>query len=126
GAPGEWPEWADVMQLATMPTQDGAEPGFVTLAGGWSWALPRRSSRPELAWEFLQQMLTVENMTELAVTDNQIAIREDIAAEEDYRGYSPTVEFFTELVPHATYRPAYAPYPQVSAAIQAAMETVMT
>jgi multiple sugar transport system substrate-binding protein len=126
GAPGEWPEWAEVMQLATMPTQEGADPGFVTLSGGWSWALPRRSSRPELAWEFLQQMLTVENMTELAITDNQIAIREDIAGQEDYRGYSPTVEFFTALVPHAIYRPAYAPYPQVSAAIQAAMETVMT
>lgn len=126
GAPGAWPEWSDVMQLATMPTQDGADPGFVTLSGGWSWALPARSSRSELAWEFLQQMLTVENMTELAIADNQIAIREDIASQEDYRGYSPTVEFFTELVPDATYRPAYAPYPQVSAAIQVAMETVMT
>ncbi|WP_460361509.1 extracellular solute-binding protein [Actinotalea caeni] len=126
GAPAEWPEWPDVMQLATMPTQEGQDPGFVTLAGGWSWALPRLSRRTDLAWELVQQMLDVENMVAIALADNQIAIREDVATHEDYVDYSPSVGFFTDLVPHATYRPAYAPYPQVSAAIQAAMETVMT
>lgn len=114
------------MQLATMPTQEGQDPGFVTLAGGWSWALPRLSRRTDLAWELVQQMLDVENMVAIALADNQIAIREDVATHEDYVDYSPSVGFFTDLVPHATYRPAYAPYPQVSAAIQAAMETVMT
>lgn len=126
GAPGEWPDWLDQMQLATMPTQHGDDPGFVTLSGGWSWAIPRLASEPDLAWEFLQQMMTEDNMTELAVIDNQVTIRSDVAARSEYQGYSPTIEFFTDLVPDAIYRPAYAPYPQISAAIQAAMETVMT
>ncbi len=126
GGPGEWAQWSEVMQLTTMPTQDGQDPGFVTLSGGWSWAIPELASEPDLAWAFLQEMMTTRNMTDLALADNQVTIREDIASEPEYQGYSPTIEFFTDLVPDATYRPAYAPYPQVSSAIQAAMETVMT
>lgn len=126
GAPGEWPEWADTMELARMPTQRGQGRGWVTLAGGWSWALPRLSDRPDLAWTVLQQMMTTENMTALALADSQVTIREDIAQNKDYEGYSPTVDFFTNLVDEAIYRPALAAYPEVSSVIQESMESVMT
>ncbi|MFC7404306.1 extracellular solute-binding protein [Georgenia alba] len=126
GGAAEWPEWSEVLDIAPMPTQDGSDPGLVTLAGGWSWAVPRLSRKPDLAWSFLQEMMTTDNMAQLAVTDNQVTIRADVAEHEQYVGYSPVIEFFTDLVERAEYRPALAPYPQVSAAIQAAMETVMT
>jgi multiple sugar transport system substrate-binding protein len=88
--------------------------------------MPRLAGQPDLAWGFLSQMMSADNMTGLAIADNQVTIRQDIADREDYRSYSPTIEFFTNLVPDAIYRPAYAAYPQISSAIQAAMETVMT
>ncbi|MFD1717548.1 extracellular solute-binding protein [Georgenia deserti] len=126
GGAAEWPEWPDVIDVAPMPTQDGSAPGVVSLAGGWSWAIPQLSSKPDLAWSFLEEMMSTDNMAGLAVADNQVTIRSDVADHPDYQGYSPTIDFFTELVDKAEYRPALAPYPQVSAAIQAAMETVMT
>ncbi|UFU02118.1 extracellular solute-binding protein [Ruania suaedae] len=126
GGASPWPEWEEVLDVAPMPTQEGQDPGVVTLAGGWSWAIPDLSPRPDLAWSFLTEMLTTENMAALAATDNQVTIREDVAQHPDYQGYSPTIDFFTDLVEDAEYRPAYAAYPQISAQIQAAMETVMT
>ncbi|WP_114559478.1 type 2 periplasmic-binding domain-containing protein [Desertihabitans aurantiacus] len=133
GAAGEWPEWWPTLQLATMPTQTGApnpwapgEVDFVTLAGGWSWAFPALSTKTDLAWEVLQQMMTTENALSMALADNQVTIRADVRAEPDYQGYSPTIDFFTDLGESAIYRPAVAAYPEVSARIQAAMGQVMT
>lgn len=125
GAAGAWPEWSEVMGLTKMPTQQGQDPGAVTLAGGWSWAMPRLSRNPDLAWEFLQLLCNTENSTFFATTDNNITIRRDVAESQEYQSYSPTVGFFTSLMDFATYRPALAPYPQISAAIQSAMEQVM-
>ncbi|WP_345216916.1 extracellular solute-binding protein [Georgenia halophila] len=126
GGAAEWPEWPDVMDVAPMPTQDGSDPGMVSLAGGWSWAMPKLAGRPDLTWSFLEEMMSTENMARLAVSDNQVTIRSDVAEHPHYVGYSPTIDFFTDLVSRASYRPALAPYPQISAEIQAAMETVMT
>lgn len=126
GAPGAWPEWADKMGMTRMPTQKGQGTGWVTLAGGWSWAIPRLSDKPDRAWTVLQQMMTTENMTDLALADSQVTIRKDIASNDKYQGYSPTIDFFTSMVDKAIYRPALAAYPKVSSVIQESMESVMT
>lgn len=70
-------------------------------------------------------LCNTENSTFFATTDNNITIRRDVAESQEYQSYSPTVGFFTSLMDFATYRPALAPYPQISAAIQSAMEQVM-
>jgi multiple sugar transport system substrate-binding protein len=126
GAPGEWPEWTKIMKQAKMPTQQGQGRGWVTLAGGWSWAVPKLSDKPDRAWQVLQQMMRTDNMVDLALADNQVTIRTDIEADPRYQGYSPTIDFFTELGKHAIYRPALPAYPQVSSEIQEAMGVVMT
>ncbi|MHA6628462.1 extracellular solute-binding protein [Pseudonocardia sichuanensis] len=125
GKPGEWPEWAETMAVAAMPTQFGQDPGVVTLAGGWSWALPSRAPNPDLAWQFLTEMCSTEHVLAWTIDDNKVSNRRDVVSHPDYRGYSPTIEFFTDLVPLATYRPALAPYPQVSNALQTATDAAM-
>jgi multiple sugar transport system substrate-binding protein len=125
GQPGEWPEWAQTMALAPMPTQSGQQPGVVTLAGGWSWAMPSRAQNPDLAWQFLTEMCSTEHVLAWTINDNKVSNRRDVANRPEYRGYSPTIEFFTDLVPLATYRPALAPYPQISNALQTASDAAM-
>lgn len=125
GAPGEWPEWSSVMKQAKMPTQRGQASGYTTLAGGWCWALPARTKKADLAWEYLKTISTTQNMTSYNIADNGVAVRKDVAAQKEYRSYTPTIQFFTSLVEGATFRPALAAYPQISAAIQEAMEKVM-
>lgn len=126
GAVAEWPEWSTVLQQARMPTQFGAGRGYTTMSGGWSWAFPARSKKFDLAWEFLTAAMTKENTVAYNVADHGIAVRRDVAQDPVYRASGPTVEFFSSLVEGATFRPALAAYPQISASIQAATEKVMT
>jgi multiple sugar transport system substrate-binding protein len=125
GKPGEWPEWAETMAVAKMPTQFGQDPGVVTLAGGWSWALPSRAQNPDLAWQFLSEMCSTEHVLAWTIDDNKVSNRRDVVSHPEYRGYSPTVDLFTDLVPGAWYRPALAPYPQISNALQTAADAAM-
>ncbi|ANY05638.1 extracellular solute-binding protein [Pseudonocardia sp. HH130630-07] len=122
----DWPEWNQELGLARMPTQHGQGRGFVTLSGGMSWALPARAADPDLAWQLLTTMMGTPNATAWTVGDNKLANRSDVVSAPDYADCSPVTGFFTDLVPHADYRPALAPYPQISSAIQAATEAVMT
>lgn len=125
GAAAEWPEWSTVLQQAKMPTQFGGGRGYTTMSGGWSWAFPARSKKFDLAWEFLTAAMTRENAVAYNVADNGIAVRKDVAQDPVYQASGPTVEFFSSLVEGATFRPALAAYPQISASIQAATEKVM-
>src|SRR5699024_12235300 len=61
-----------------------------------------------------------------ALADNHITVRKDVAADERYQGYSPAVEYCTGIRETACYRPALPAYPEVSSAIQEAMEAVRT
>lgn len=123
---GVWDDWATALGWVRMPTQHGQGKGWVTLAGGWSWVIPRYARDPGLSFEFLAHLQSRENCVQRAIEDQHITIRSDVAADPRYRTYGPTVEFFTSLVGEADHRPALAPYPQVSSAIQQAMEDVMT
>jgi len=125
-APSPWPEWSETMGVVRMPTQDGGGSGSVTLAGGWCWAIPQHATDPEASASFIEALLTTENTVQRAIEDNQITVRADVAEVEEYQTYSPTAEFFTGLLGDAYYRPAFAEYPEISSAIQEAMETVMT
>ncbi|MGO3211307.1 extracellular solute-binding protein [Brachybacterium sp. AOP42-C2-15] len=125
-APRPWPEWPDVVGLADMPTQDGGGAGTVTLAGGWGLSIPQHVTDRDIAFRFLEKLVSTETLINYAIADNHITVREDVAADERYLSYSPAVEYFTDLLETAYYRPALPAYPEVSSAIQEAMEAVMT
>ncbi|MGH3587352.1 MAG: extracellular solute-binding protein, partial [Pseudonocardia sp.] len=125
GKPGEWPEWVDTMGVAAMPTQHGQDPGIVTMSGGWSWGIPARAQKPDLSWQFIAEMSATQHVLDWTINDNKVSNRRDVANRPEYLGYAPTVELFTSLVPQATYRPALAPYPQISNALQTAADAAM-
>ncbi|MEE1651199.1 extracellular solute-binding protein [Brachybacterium sp. J144] len=121
-----WPTWPDEVGLADMPTQDGGGTGTVTLAGGWGLSIPEHVTDRELAFSFLTTLVSTETLVDYAIADNHITVREDVAAVEEYLSYSPAVEYFTALLETSYYRPALPAYPEVSSAIQEAMEAVLT
>ncbi|MCA6094451.1 extracellular solute-binding protein [Streptomyces sp. SCA3-4] len=124
--PSPWPEWPHVMGRAAFPTKDGTAPGRVSLSGGWTWAISAKSAKADLAWQVIETLQTLPNATEWTVRDAQIAVRDDVASTTRYRESMPGIEFFTSLVENTHYRPALPVYPQVSNAIQEAMESVTT
>ncbi|MFH8408658.1 ABC transporter substrate-binding protein [Streptomyces sp. NPDC018019] len=119
-----WPEWRTVLGRAAFPTQHGAAPGKVSLAGGWTWSVPRQSQHPDLAWKLIETLQTKRNAVEWCVRGAQIAVRKDVAADPAYLKSLPGIGFFTDLVEVSRYRPALPVYPKVSAAIGEAMEAV--
>ncbi|MCF3104732.1 extracellular solute-binding protein [Streptomyces roseoverticillatus] len=121
-----WPQWTSVMGRTPFPTQNGTEPGAVSMSGGWTWSVSAKSRKADLAWQVIDTLQTTENATRWTVSDGQIAVRDDVAASHKYLSSMPGVDFFTGLVPYTHYRPALPLYPQVSSAIRDAMEAVTT
>lgn len=96
------------------------------LSGGWTWAIPAKAANPDLAFEFVKTMQTKANAQKWYIANSGIAVREDVASDPAYTAAQPGIRFFTDLVEHTHYRPAYPAYPKVSTAIQEAMEAVTT
>ncbi|MGW9113147.1 extracellular solute-binding protein [Microbacterium sp. NPDC055683] len=121
-----WPEWEEVMAQAPMPTQDGQEPGAVSMSGGWTLAMGSDSDNPDAAWDFIALALDKDNSQAYDIAASQIAVRSDVAEDPDYIAANPSFEFFSSLVPVTNYRPATSDYAQISNEITVAMEAVMT
>ncbi|GAA4722130.1 carbohydrate ABC transporter substrate-binding protein, CUT1 family [Promicromonospora umidemergens] len=121
-----WPEWSETMGTAPMPTQEGQEPGAVSMSGGWTLAMGAGSENPDAAFEFISMALNRENSLWFDVANSQIAVRTDVAEDPEYTKSNPTTEFFTDLVDVTHFRPATSDYPKVSNEIMVAMESVMT
>jgi multiple sugar transport system substrate-binding protein len=121
-----WPEWSETMGTAAMPTQDGADPGAVSMSGGWTLAIGSGSEVPDEAFEFISMALNRENSLRYDVEASQIAVRSDVAEDPEYTATNPTAEFFTDLVEVTHFRPATSDYPKISNEIMVAMESVMT
>jgi multiple sugar transport system substrate-binding protein len=121
-----WPDWEKTMGMTPMPTQNGQGPGEVSLSGGWTWSIPAKSTKPDLAFELIKTLQTKENALEWTIRGSQIAVRKDVAEDERYLEALPSNEFFTERVENSDWRPALPVYPQVSTAITEAMESVTT
>jgi multiple sugar transport system substrate-binding protein len=126
GSGHEWPEWSEKLGLAAMPTQHGQAPGKVSMSGGWTWAIPAKAANPDLAFDFIKTMQTKANAQKWYIANSGIAVREDVADDPAYAEAQPGTKFFTDLVAHTHYRPAYPAYPKVSTAVQEAMESVTT
>ncbi|MGW0335274.1 extracellular solute-binding protein [Streptomyces sp. NPDC003011] len=126
GSGHEWPGWPEELGLAAMPTQHGQAPGKVSMSGGWTWSIPAKAANPDLAFDFVKAMQTKANARKWYIASSGIAVREDVADDPAYAKAQPGIEFFTELVAHTHYRPAFPAYPKVSTAIQEAMEGVTT
>ncbi|HEV6954523.1 MAG TPA: extracellular solute-binding protein [Promicromonospora sp.] len=121
-----WPEWSEEMGTAPMPTQDGQDPGAVSMSGGWTLAMGSGSKNPDAAFEFISMALDRENSLWFDVANSQIAVRTDVAEDPEYTATNPTTEFFTGLVDVTNFRPATSDYPKISNEIMVAMEAVMT
>ncbi|MCR2817537.1 extracellular solute-binding protein [Microbacterium sp. zg.Y1090] len=121
-----WPEYGDVMQVALFPTQDGQDPGGVSMSGGWTLATSAETDVPDLAVEFLQTVLNQENSLWYAINNAQIAVRTDVASDPTYLEANPFVGDVSEAVSVTHFRPANSDYPQISVAVQEATEAVIT
>ncbi|MBC7723478.1 MAG: extracellular solute-binding protein [Burkholderiaceae bacterium] len=121
-----WPDYATAMGAASFPTQDGQDPGGVSMSGGWTLAVGAKTADPQLAFDFLAMALNKDNALAYDNANSQIAVRKDVAADPSYTAANPFVQAVTDLVNVTHFRPATSDYPQISAEVQKATEAVIT
>lgn len=111
--------------FALFPTNDGQEPGFATMAGGWSLAIPAKSNNHDLTWEVLKAMGSKEWQTKRAIVEGTLTVRDDSAQDEEYL-QKPFINVITQALENAHFRPKNDLYPNVSIVIQETVEAVAT
>ncbi|WP_269046091.1 extracellular solute-binding protein [Paenarthrobacter sp. Z7-10] len=126
GGSSPWPTWQDTMATAKMPTQDGSDPGAVSLSGGWTLAVGSKTKSPDLAVKYLETALNQKNSLTYDIEGAQIAVRKDVMDAPEYKKSSSSFGILSDVVAVTKFRPANTDYPKVSNNIQVAMEGVMT
>lgn len=120
-----WPEWEDVVGLAKMPTNEGQQPGFNSMSGGWLLSVGSNANY-DAACDFIKVALNKENSFNYDTTASQIAVRKDVAEDPEYLAANPSFGFFSDLVQYTHFRPATPDYPAISDQVQIASESVIT
>lgn len=120
-----WMTWEEEYGFAMFPTQYGQEPGYTTVAGGWSLAVTAHADDPEMAFEYITHCTSYDVMQNQVVEYGGMSTRTDVAEDPEYLEIGVN-EQASEMMNYAHYRPALPEYPQVSIEIQAAAEAVAT
>ncbi|WP_438495398.1 extracellular solute-binding protein [Paenibacillus sp. IHBB 3054] len=114
---------ADKMGFAPFPTQNGQEPGAITMSGGWAWSIPAQAQNKEAAWKFVEFLMNQENATARVVAEGNLSPRSDSVEVEGYTDRTFTAEA-QALLNVAQFRPANDQYATVSAQLQSIVESV--
>jgi len=121
-----------VLAYAKMPAKapDAGIRGqdFVTISGGWSYAINAKTEHPDLAFEFLKFVYSREEiLNHLLEYPGGLPARKDVAEDS---AWTATVDEYTiwrasELLPMTTFRPPLPDYIKVSEAVQTATENIL-
>ena len=124
GGATPWPQWQQTLGMAKMPTQTGAAPSSVTLAGGWSYSIAAHSPNKDAAFKVLQVANSKDLLGAYDVASAGIAPSQEIGTLPAYKAL-PGSSFFSSLLTTSQFRPALPAYPKVSVQIDSAMQLVM-
>lgn len=120
-----WPEYSEVLGLAAMPTQNGQEPGTITLAGGWALSIPKNSDNHDAAFSFITTAMSGEPLKCRTKLSGNLTTHKEAAKLPEY-AERPFVDIATKFLETADFRPKDDQYPQVSTQIQIMVESVVT
>lgn len=112
----------DALGFAQMPRQNGD--GYVTMSGGWSWAITNNSDEKELAFEFLTELMKSDNYIQYLTGSGNLSTRNDMMEYEAYNS-KLYVKEATAMSETAYFRPHNENYSKVSSYIYEMVDTIM-
>src|SRR5258707_8704484 len=89
-----WPQWQQTMGVAKMPTEFGQAPNYVTLSGGWAYAISSKSSHPDEAFQVLKAANSTDLLAFYDTTVGNITPRKDVASVPMYAS-APLNPYYT-------------------------------
>ena len=120
-----WEDYQDKVGLAAMPTNEGQDPGTVTMSGGWALSIPENADNKDLTFDFMEHMMSPEVYLKTILDQGNICTRTDVAEEADYVA-QPFFEKATSFLDTAYFRPQNDQYSSVSTYIQSMVESVVS
>ncbi|QSO51202.1 extracellular solute-binding protein [Alicyclobacillus curvatus] len=125
--PAPWPSATKTYDLTAMPTENGQSPGYTSMSGGFALSMSAHTKNKDLAWQFIQMATSEKNMRTIDIGLSGLPTRTDVIADPSYANAPGQVfKQATSFLQYTHYRPANAQYPEVSTAIQTAVESVAT
>ncbi|HJO91821.1 MAG TPA: extracellular solute-binding protein [Victivallales bacterium] len=116
-----FPETSKVYKFIPMPTEFGQAPKYTSMSGGWDLAISAKSSKKELALNFINFALNKKNLLRYVLLVQNLSTRKDVAASKEYPEHLKQATKFLEFT---HFRPANQHYPFVSTQLQTAVESV--
>jgi multiple sugar transport system substrate-binding protein len=120
-----FPGWQSKIGYAKMPTQNCQAPHYITMSGGWSFAIASKSQNKDAAFTVLKVANSRDNLGYYDTIATQVATRKDVETVASYKAL-PLSSFMTQLVGFTQFRPGFPAYPRISNQIDLAMENVMS
>ena len=119
----------DVVGWARIPayTAGGAlgDLDYASMSGGGAWVLNPNTADPAMAWALMTFMNSADQIKARLGDSAQVTARDDVNAE--VLSNDPLLSFIAnDVLPVTHYRPGLAEYPEVSVALQEAVEAVVT
>lgn len=120
-----WPEALDTWGFIPFPTQNGQDPGYTSMSGGWALSIPAKAQNRDLAAEFITFAVNEENQLSYVKQTGDMTVRSDVAENEEYLN-QPVSNYREagEILQYTNFRPAVDDYPAVSTHIQEVVESV--
>jgi multiple sugar transport system substrate-binding protein len=117
GGAKPWSAGDTTYSVADIPTASGQAPGVTNLSGGWSLAIPAKSSNQSLAYQFLETANSPSLLATYDGTTGQIPVEGNVASNPTFTSAIKSDPLFQQAVSyaaHTNYRPAFGPYNQIS------------
>ena len=112
----------DALGFAKMPLQNGN--GYVTMSGGWSWAIANNSDQKDLGFEFITELMKSDNYIKYLVGSGNLSTRNDMMEYEEYKS-KLYVEEATAMSETAYFRPHNENYSKISSYIYEMVDTIV-
>ena len=121
----EWADAMDVWGFATLPTDDGHDPGLTTISGGWTWAIPALASNKEGGIELLKALCSYDGISERVLTLGESSPRTDVAESDAYQNQGiSAIPYTKNQLSYTHFRPTVDGYSAISTTFTQMVEDV--
>jgi multiple sugar transport system substrate-binding protein len=117
------PQSLNIYGFVPMPTEFGQKPGFISMSGGWLFAVNEKSKKKQEAINFIKFAASKDNYLKYSKIAWELTPRKDVIESPEFpkilKGFANFMEF-------THFRPSNGQYPIVSNYIQRMVESVAT
>ena len=121
----EWQQGLDVWDYAKIPTYDGSAPGYSTMSGGWTWAVPKNATNKEGGKKLLEYLCSKPVQLSYALFSGDLAVRQDVMSDPAYTSQKMSVvNQANEMMQYTHFRPSVEGYASVTTMYTEIVESI--